>query len=410
MIPETFDLKAANSVVLGNGVSCHYIHAGDQPVMKLELYFDGGRAADQGSFESFFVSKTLQEGTHKKTATQIAQYIEFHGAYFQVTSGNEKLIVSAFTLNKHLQKVLELLAELIQEASFGEADVNRIKNLQTKNLLVSQEKNAFLAAQTFKERLYPNHYYGDPLTSELIQNITPEGLKRFHQDWIKDKPFELFVCGHVNETDLKLIETHLCGLGSNGSPELSPELIPTQKTGTTHLDKPGSLQSSIRYGFQTLPKTHPDFFKFSFLNEILGGYFGSRLMSNIREDKGYTYGIGSYIIHMRDSSFLQISTDVKADASEHTIKEIELEINKLKTQEVGLEELTRVRNYLFGSFASSINTPFDLMDKFKSNYLIGLTNTYYDDYLSALKAITPQDLLETANLHFTDQSVIVTCH
>jgi len=150
-------------------------------------------------------------------------------------------------------------------------------------------------------------------------------------------------------------------------------------------------------GLPFINRSHPDFPAVQVLNTVLGGYFGSRLMNNIREDKGYTYGIGSGIAAYKQAAALFIATEVGTDVCKAATIEIEKEINLLKTDLVPAEELSLVRNYMLGSLLGSLENVFSHADKFKNLYFSGLDYEYYDRYTDVVKSITAGELLKLAN-------------
>jgi predicted Zn-dependent peptidase len=152
-------------------------------------------------------------------------------------------------------------------------------------------------------------------------------------------------------------------------------------------------------------KTHKDFHSLTVLNTILGGYFGSRLMTNIREDKGYTYGIGSGMIPLKKAGYFFISTEVGVEVCNKAIDEIYIEINRLRNESISEKELILVKNYMIGSFLRSIDGPFALANRFKSIMEYDLDYSYYDDYISTIKNIKASDLLNLANKYLDPNSM-----
>jgi predicted Zn-dependent peptidase len=160
-------------------------------------------------------------------------------------------------------------------------------------------------------------------------------------------------------------------------------------------------------GRKLFTRSHPDYFKMMVLNEILGGYFGSRLMRNIREEKGLTYGISSNLFTLQKEGYLLIGTDVKREFTSLTIEEVYKEMNILRTEPVGEEELETVKNYMAGSFAGSLSTPFALADHFKAIYFDGLTYDFYEHYIENILNTSAQQLQDLANQYLTDNSMLV---
>jgi predicted Zn-dependent peptidase len=194
------------------------------------------------------------------------------------------------------------------------------------------------------------------------------------------------------------------GQAKAASKSLVPAMSSTHQK--TLVEKSDAIQSAIRVGRILFNKTHPDYFKFQVLNTILGGYFGSRLMANIREDKGYTYGIGSGLNSLLHSGYFFISTEVGADVTTKALDEIHKELKLLREDLVSESELETVRNYILGQFLRSVDGPFALAEKFKAVYEFGLDYSYYDKYFHAVKTVTPAEIRDLANKYFQEKDLI----
>lgn len=408
VVPEKFDFQKVDSFQFKNGVFVHTLSASDIPIVKLEFSFQGGTSQDAASFNSYFAAKLLDQGTRKKTNEEIAEFIAFRGAHLEIISGNEKIIFVVFTLKKYIEEVCNLLHEIINESKFEESNLARIKANEAQNLEVKETKTSHLAGVEFVSKLFPNHYYGSRLHSSNVDRIQLDDLKVFYKQFLVGASFELCASGAIDDAVLKTLES-IFGtddLKNNSSKEQN---INAQESGKFLLPREGAVQSSIRYGFQTIGKTHEDYTLLSITNEIFGGYFGSRLMTNIREDKGYTYGISSNIIQLKNASYFQIGTDIKAENAQDTLDEIKKEIDIMCQTPISLEELEKVRNYIFGSFAISLNTSFELMDKFRAVHLLGLNYDFYNRYFDVLKSVTPQQVQDISQKYLSQEAVIVTC-
>ena len=154
-----------------------------------------------------------------------------------------------------------------------------------------------------------------------------------------------------------------------------------------------------------ISSTHVDYAGMQVLNTVFGGYFGSRLMSNIREDKGYTYGIGSSVVPLRKEGYFCISSEVGVDVRAAAVNEIYLELKRLRTELVPESELNLVRNYMLGSFQRNIDGPFSLADRFKSILTAGMGYEYYTRYLETIQNITAEELLRLASTHLHEDSL-----
>ncbi len=380
---------------LDNGIRLFFVNAGPQPAMRLEIIFNAGKWYETKPGLSYFTGKMLTEGTEKKTAQEISTLFDELGAFVEVISGFDHITLTVHLLTRHLATLLPLIAELISQPAFRDSELQNIKRLKKQQLLVDLQKTSFVAAQKFTHKVFgKEHPYGKLLDIENIDSTSVEMATKFYEEQLKGN-FEIVVSGKVEEKDLKMI-SELFGQG----PKLcgkSPEAHTCNyETSELWIEKEDSLQSSIRMGMTFINRNHPDYLEMLVVNEILGGYFGSRLMRNIREDKGYTYGIRSGISCLKQASLWVVSTDVKKEFRDQTINEIIREIQILHHETVPQEELTSVKNYMLGTFISETDTPFAVADKFKTIHYSGLDYNYYKRYFQTIQEIDPERIQELA--------------
>ncbi|MBO9641404.1 MAG: insulinase family protein, partial [Siphonobacter aquaeclarae] len=220
-------------------------------------------------------------------------------------------------------------------------------------------------------------------------------------------PFRLFVAGLVDETEVSLLNRYFGQSALSPAPDrrsyADPHLGDLQSILLRVEDK---MQSSIRVGKRMVNRLHPDYYPVLVTNEILGGYFGSRLMKNIREDKGYTYGIYSQINHFSHASQLVIGTDVNKEVTRQTLDEIRKEILRLQTEPVPAEELQTAKNYMTGQFVGSLNTPFEIADRHKVRILNQLPDDYSLRFIERIQAVTAEQVLEAAQAWFQWETLV----
>lgn len=372
------------------------LNAGSQPVIKLELICDAGSWHEPHNGVARFTAKMLQEGTQNKSAQDVARHIDQYGASVQVQVQPDTCTFTLTTLSKHLAPMLDLLVELLEAPAFSEQRLEHLKHLTIQALKIEAEKNSHVVRKKFKEVLFgETHPYGRQLTKIAIAEITTAHLKQYYQDQLLTNCC-LLVSGQVTEQDLQTITRYLQPL-STKIQDITPPSWPIQTPDQIHLVKKESLQTAINMGRVLVVKEHPDYLPLLVVNELLGGYFGSRLMRNIREDKGYTYGIFSKIVPLRYSSYLLIATEVIQDFAKVTCQEIEREIKTLQTTPITEEALKILQNYILGSFLSEINDPFSVMEKFKAAYLHGLTQVHYEQWYDTIMHISPSQIMTLAN-------------
>ena len=401
------DLIEAKTHHLSNGVPAHSIQAGKQPILGIEIIFrQGGIKHERQDAACFFTLKMLGEGTHHRSAYQVSNLVDSLGSYLRLSPGTDRSSVEVYTLSKHADVLLRLLREILTEPVFPEAELAQLKARQKQQIRVSNEKSNVVASRQMKTILFGEQAYGKSLTESSTEAISQLDLVDFHKRNLRAS-WEVILSGDVTEEVKALVEHHLGDIpvATAYAPELRGKsaFLPTSKGNL--VERADSLQSSIRLGMPLFKKDHPDYHATRILNTILGGYFGSRLMRNIREEKGLTYGISSGVITLEDAGYLVIGTDVKKESTQLALDEIYREIERLRDQQVGTVELNTVTNYLAGRLLNSINTSFALAEKFKNIYSYGLTYDFYQNYLKTLDSITPERIQAVAYRHLDPDQI-----
>jgi predicted Zn-dependent peptidase len=304
-----------------------------------------------------------------------------------------------YTLNKHLAKTLPVMKDIISDSVFPENELDTFIRNQQQKLQVSLQKNDVVARRKFNKAIYGDTIYGLGADFDDYKTLHRDDMLEHFRQMYQPSNCTILVAGKVDKEAIELIKTAFGSEWSNYSVKADttqPELKPAGEH-FYFVEKAEALQSAIRMGLPMINRTHPDFPALQVLNTVLGGYFGSRLMANIREDKGYTYGIGSGLSSLTKGGAMFVATEVGADVCKDAIAEIEKEINLLKTELISDEELSLVQNYMMGSLLGSLENVFSHSDKFKNLYFSGLGYEYYDRYTEVVKTITAPELLQLAN-------------
>jgi len=385
---------------LTNKIPFYQLISGAQDVLRLEIIFKAGSLYEPKESVAHFTSKMLSEGTKSFSAKEIQEKIAYYGAFMELNSGFDRAAFTVYCLAKHLDKLLPIISQIITEPTFPEQELETLKLISLQSLRVNMEKTSFIASSKFRKLLFGNHPYGNCMTEEGINSITREDLIAFHSKYYSLSNATILITGGGKTNYFELINNHFGtrAIGTQQPIVDSPASwgVPTKEV----IVKENSIQSSIRLGCPLFTINNEDYYKTSILIEILGGYFGSRLMKNIREDKGYTYGIHSNFAVMKNNGYLVIGTDVNKENTRATLEEIYKEINHLKTEHVSQDELSLVKNYLKGSFINSINTSYAQADKFKTLLFNNLPDNFYEVYFNTLSTITAEDLQTTAIKYF----------
>jgi predicted Zn-dependent peptidase len=341
----------------------------------------------------------LLEGTSKFSSAQIAEKADFFGAFLYPEYSFDHTSLTLFSLNKHVEKLIPLVFDILTDSIFPEKELKTYVRNNKQRLRIALEKNDYVARKKFNSILFGDSRYGyDHQESDFNSIKRTDLIKEFNEKFIP-KNCTLFISGKIDPVLLKNLSVTFGEEWENSKEKQKlqlhiPDFVPSE---LVLVEKPKALQSAIRLGSRTISRSHPDFPGLQVLNTILGGYFGSRLMMNIREEKGYTYGIGSGIASMEHASFFTIASEVGADVCVATLTEIEKEISRLNNELVDGGELTLVRNYILGSLMGSLENVFSHTDKFKQTYFSGLTLDYYLYYTEVVNTISSSELRDLAN-------------
>ncbi|QRR02402.1 M16 family metallopeptidase [Dyadobacter sandarakinus] len=407
---NTVSLPEPQSYILDNGIALHVINIGEQPVIRLECIFEAGTWHEQRSGASYFAIKMLPEGTRSKTSTAIHEAFDKLGAFTEMSHNSDRIAIVVYCLSRFLPEVLALVSELIGEATFPDKELEELKNITVQNLRVSKEKTAYLATTEFRAQLFGSlHPYGKSQDEAEIIALPSEDIIAHYDRFIKNGKFTVVLAGQIDDSHIGHIQNFF-GKNQIVAPtgQIIHSLASSHPTEEMVIDRLESVQSSIRMGKRLFNRHHADYFKMLVTNEILGGYFGSRLMKNIREEKGLTYGISSHVATLRNAGYFMIGTDVKKEFTQQTIDEIKKEIYRLQTEVISEEELSVVKNFMAGEFAGSLNTAFEVADRQKTLILDKLPTDFFMNYISRIHATTSTDVMEMAHKYLRpDEMTIV---
>jgi len=408
---ETFHLLRPEEIKLDNGIQLFSFNGGEQELVRIEWVFNNIAWKDRVPLLNVALSGMLLEGTTHLSGAELAEQVDFYGAFLQPEYAFDHLSLTLYTLNKHIGKLLPLIKDVLQNSIFPEKEFQTYCRNNKQTLSVSLKKNDFVARRLFNQAIFSSTRYGYSPEIADYDAIERADLQGLYQQQIRPENCLIFIGGRVDTTVIEAIN-HEFGQDSWGrnaadiaKNKVEPYSFDAISTALIYEPKEASLQSAIRIGTRTIDRKHPDFSYLWIANTLLGGYFGSRLMSNIREDKGYTYGIGSGIGTLKHSAFFTIATEVGADVTSATLDEIAKEMKRLREEMVSVEELEVVKNYLRGTFVGSLENVFSHVDKFKRLYLADVDVNYYQRHFEIIKKCTPSDVLETANKYLNDEDM-----
>jgi predicted Zn-dependent peptidase len=379
-------------ITLPNKVPIYIINAGSQELCKIEFVFNAGNFYEKNALIANAVNALMREGTASRTAPEIAETLDYYGAFLETAISRDKATVVLYTLNKHLAKTLPVLMDIIQHATFPAKELNLYKTNQKQRHLVNLQKVDFVARNHFNKLLFKDTPYDLFVEANDYDALSQDQLHQFFKERYSGNQLYVVMAGNIGDEVLGLVKEAVSAMQPESEITSGEYLNPQQGRQELLIEKKDAMQSAIRVGRRLFNKTNPDYYGMQMLNTILGGYFGSRLMSNIREDKGYTYGIGSGVASMLHDGFFYISTEVGVEVTKATLTEIYKEIERLQNDPVDDNELDLVKNYMLGTFLRSVDGPFAISEKFTSLKDYGLTNEFYKSYVKYIKQANPKDL------------------
>lgn len=397
-------LKNAEKYTLKNGVEVYAVNAGAEEVLSLEWVFYAGNWQEDQNLVAATANFLLRNGTSTKTAFQINEHFEYYGSYLNRACYNETATITLHSLSRHIHELLPVVKELIVDSTLPEEELAIYKQNMKQRLKVNLKKSDFVAGRLIDVSLFgEQHPYGKYSKAEDFDAIQREQLVPFYEQYYKQGKLIIFAAGKLPSNLEKLLNNYFGDLPNKEISLKSIIATPAAEKKSRVINDPNGVQGSIRIARPFPNRHHPDFLKVQVLNALFGGFFGSRLMSNIREEKGYTYGIHSYLQnHIHDSAWM-VSTEAGKDVCEATIAEVYKEMKDLREELVDDEELLLVRNYLIGGILGELDGPFQIIARWKNIVLNNLTEQYFYDSINTIKTIPAEEIRELARKYLNPE-------
>jgi len=407
-IINKINLPEPQSQTLDNGIPLHVINIGEQPVVRFECIFESGNWHEKTKGASYFAIKMLPEGTISMTSSEVSEAFDKIGAFIDLNHSSDRSGIVVYCLSRFLPEVMTIVKEMIGEPTFPEKELDELRNITLQNLRVNMEKTAYLATTEFRRQLFGSeHPYGQSQEEKNIQGLPMAAIRGHFEQFLKNGKRTIILAGQISDTDVSLVNEYF---GQSDykieTTEIAHSIDTAYEGKEVLVEKTDSVQSTIRIGRRLFTRQHPDYFKMLVTNEILGGYFGSRLMKNIREEKGLTYGISSHMVTLGREGYFMIGTDVKKEFTQQTIDEIKKEIHRLQTELIDDTELQTVKNFMAGEFAGSLNTAFEVADRQKIILLDKLPADFFSRYIDQIHATTAEDIKQMALAYLQPEKMV----
>ncbi len=394
---------------LDNGLKVYVIEDNTIEFSRMDFVFSAGTSFQTKSLVAESTLNLLSEGTTTITSVDIANKLDYLGSIFDSNITKDKASITVYLLNKFIPEILPLIGDLIQNPIFPEEEISNYLTRKKNQFETNYQKVKYRSMLEFTKLVFgANSPYGGIKKVEDFNNVSRDDIISYYSSYYNIKNGYIVLSGKITNTTIELLNKYIgtITLSESTTRKLDFGVNAFGSETYDYIKIKDSLQSAIRIGKPIISKHHQDYNSLVVLNTVLGGFFGSRLMSNIREDKGFTYGINSFIINYLNSSYWCIATEVNAKNTNAAIVEIKSELQRLKNELISHEELNLVKNYIYGTYLRSFDGPIAQTDRFRAANDLNLDYSYYLNSLESMLSQTPETLIKTANRHLNFNSMI----
>ena len=406
-----FSIACPERCTLRNGIRLNLLQMGEEDVVRFDVLIRGGQWCQTQPLQSFFTNRMLREGCRHFTSAQIAERLDFYGAWLDLSSSLNCNFLTLYSLGKYFGQAVEVLADMLKSPSFPEEELGVVTAANKRQFMVNAQRVDVIARKRLNRALFGvQHPLGRYAEEDDYDRIQADCLRDFYHTHYHSANCSLYVSGKVTAETMRAIERHFGDepWGRTGAtPSALPGHLLCPEAGKRFfVEKTDALQSSVRLGGLTIEQHHPDFARMKVLVTLYGGYFGSRLMSNIREDKGYTYGIAAGLVNYPGTGVMGIATEAANEYVEPIIAEVYQEMDRLCQEPVPADELEMVKNYLAGDMCRSYESVLSLPEAWILQETAGLPDDYLQRTADEIRAVTADELLQTAQRYFCKENLI----
>lgn len=398
-----FGFRRPERQTLGNGIPLYIMAASGQEVVRVDFVFSVGQWHQAQKLQALFTCRMLREGCRGYTSSSFAERLDYYGAWLELSVAMNRTFVTLYTLKKFFPQTIEMVQQMLFEPTFSEEQFSTIRANNKAQFMVNMQKGDVLAMRALRRSVYGEaHPCGMSTMAEDYDALRTEVLADFYGRYYGSRNCTVYLSGSIDENVTSRIESCFGAAEWGGCLEvgqrdysLSPAI--DKKNFIAH---PGAVQCSIRMGSLLMDVKDEDYLPMRVLNTVLGGYFGSRLMKNVREDKGYTYHISSDLVTNTSQVMFMISCEALADKAEEVMAEVKGEMERLRTQLVSDAELHMVRSYMMGEICRNYEGAFSLTDAYIFMDHLGLPQSHIEDTVAAVRATDAARLLQLARRYF----------
>lgn len=409
LLLSRLEIIPSHSFTLSNGIPVLALHNEDYRLIRLDIRLLSKHDSQTKFLSNSATARTLFTGSFRHDRKQISEIMDFHGAYYDVNIDKDFTTFSVYFPKEAAKKIFALLQEVFTMPNFPEPEWNDIREKQKRELAIKLGRNSYVVFKEFLKTIFESHHYGRFPEYEDYDAVERKDLCNFYTAYYHASNMRLYIAGNIDKEIKTLLSKTFEQMPQGIVPEIKDNTIPIMSSVKKIIEKENALQSNIVIGKPLFNFAHADWKKFSVLNLILGGYFGSRLMNEIREKSGLAYSIYSSISSYIESGIFYISAHVNSDKTEQSLHEIYKVIEDISKTPIPEKELNLVKNYYYGNLLRDFDGVFSVLDRYMDVDDYGLTIDYWHDFLETIRQINSDDLLSLANtyLDLTSMTEIV---
>lgn len=406
VIPSDVEVAQAEKTVLANGSALYTLASDDFSVLRITFVFRAGSAMQRVPFSASAAANMLAEGTRDMTAHQIAERLDYYGSYYDVNIDRDYAYISFCSLSKFFDQTLAVAEQVLLHPTFPEKELHTYCAKRKQRLAVERTKVDVEAREAFARALFgARHPYGIAADESEYDKLTRNDIAGFFKShYTADNGF--VVCsGRIGDHERQAVAALAEQLPQRRAADKAPFPAPETQH-EAFVEHPGAVQSSIRIGRLLFPREHPDFLGMQVVASALGGYFGSRLMQNLREEHGYTYGVVAAMVNFEREGYFAVAAQVGTEVTRDALREIYTEIERLRTEPMPAGELSLVKNIMVGEMMRILDGPFGIADVTIENILCGRDHTVINENIGRIQAMTPADIRRLAQKYLAREDLV----
>ncbi len=405
-IPATIDVPQAVRHTAANGTPVHAINCPEYEVVRVSFVFHAGTVTQKHPFTASATANMLAEGSENMTSQQIAEQLDYYGSYFDINIDRDYSYITFCALSKFFPQTAEVIEEVILRPTFPEREVAIYSAKRRQQLSIERRKVETMARENFAKAIFgEKHPYGISYPESAYDQLCRENIEEHYKRCYTADNCIVVCSGSISEQVLGRIMDIANKLSKSGIIEQTS--FPAFDTRhDARIQHDGAVQSSIRMGSLLFPRTHEEFIPMQVLSMVLGGYFGSRLMQNLRERNGFTYGVFSAMVNFQNAGYLAIATQVGTEVTEAALEQIASEIETLRHEIIPEQELALVKNIMAGEMMRILDGPFGIADVTTENILCGFDNSHIADNLNRIRSTTAEELRSLAQKYLDPKDMV----